>query len=173
MGQEKAFLSFRGKTLWSFQLEKISSFAREVLVSARPDFPLQTSIPCSLVADEISGLGPLGGLSSVLVKARYDRVLLLAVDMPQMTPEFLRMITSEAGEDWGVVPEWEGYYQGLAAVYPKKILPLVHEVLAERDHSFQRLHHLAIEKGLMRVYKASAHEGMLFQNWNHPKDLAG
>ncbi len=172
MGQEKASLDFQGTPLWNLQLKKLASFAREIFVSARSDFPLDTTIKCSLVADEVPGLGPLGGLSSVLAKASYDTVVLLAVDMPYMTKEFLGMIASKATLDCGVVPEWEGFYQGLAAAYPKKILPLVHEVLAKGNHSFQQLNHLAIARGLMRVHEVSPHEGRLFQNWNTPEDMA-
>jgi len=171
MGRDKSFLDYHGTPLWSFQLEKLASFASEILISSQTAFPNHPRIEYSLVADEMPGLGPLGGLGSSLMKARHDTLVVLAVDMPTMTQRFLSAIAAEATPDCGIIPEWEGFYQGLAAVYPKKILPLLAEVLNGSDHSLQHLSRLAVEKGLMRVYHVEQNEAGFFQNWNTPLDV--
>jgi molybdopterin-guanine dinucleotide biosynthesis protein A len=171
MGRDKAFLDYYGTTLWSFQLEKLASFASEILISSQATFPDHPSIEFSVVADVVPGLGPLGGLGSALMKARHDTLAVLAVDMPKMNQRFLAGIAAEATSDCGIVPEWEGFYQGLAAVYPKKILPLLAQVLGGSNHSLQYLNRLAVEKGVMRVHQVEGNEGGFFQNWNTPGDV--
>lgn len=171
MGRNKAFLDYYGTPLWNFQLEKLASFASEILISSQTAFPDHPRIEYSLVADEVPGLGPLGGLGTALLKARHDTLVVLAVDMPKMTQKFLAVIAREATADCGVVPEWEGFYQGLAAVYPRKILPLLTEVLSGTNHSLQHLNQLAIERGMMKVHRTAKNEGGFFQNWNSPDDI--
>lgn len=171
MGRDKSFLDYYGTPLWSFQLEKLASFASEILISSQTAFPDHPRIEYSLVADEVSGLGPLGGLCSALIKARHDTLVVFAVDMPKMTRRFLAAIAAEATPECGIVPESEGFYQGLAAVYPKKILPLLAEVLRGTDHSLQHLNKLAVESDIMRVHQVVQNEEGFFQNWNSPADV--
>ena len=151
--------------------EKLASFASEILISSQAAFPDHPRIKYSLVADEVLGLGPLGGLVSSLTKARHETLVVLAVDMPKMTQKFLAAIADEATPECGVVPEWEGFYQGLAAVYPRKIIPLLAEGLCGTDQSLQHLNQLAIERGMMRSKIVTENEGGFFRNWNTPDDI--
>ena len=91
--------------------------------------------------------------------------------LPKITQGFLATMASGASADCGVVPEWEGFYQGLAAVYPKKILPLLAEVLGGTNHSLQYLNRLAVEQGLMRVHQVAETEEGFFQNWTSLDDI--
>jgi len=171
MGRDKVFLEYQGAPLWCVQLEKLPGFAREIFISAYGEFSIHPKIPYTLVPDEVPGLGPLGGLVSVLKKARYERVLLLAVDMPMMTEAFLAKIVGMATEDCGVIPEAKGFFQGLAAVYPRKILPLLEEVLRGENHSLQHFNQLAIAEGWMKLHQIEESDEGLFENWNTPEDL--
>lgn len=167
MGSDKALLLLEGKPLWKVQRDKLSSIADEVLISAREGM-LETPV----IPDRMPGLGPLGGLESALSVASHERVVVLGVDMPGMTAAYLHSLLEEASADCGVVPMLAGYFQGLAAVYPRSLLPLVREVLAGEDHSMQHLNRVAVERGLMNVRMVSEEELPLFQNWNTPEDLA-
>lgn len=166
MGSDKALLLLEGKPLWKVQWEKLSSIADEVLISAR-----EGMLEAPVIPDRMPGLGPLGGLESALSVASHERVVVLGVDMPSMTEAYLLSLLEESSADCGVVPMLAGYFQGLAAVYPRSLLPLVREVLAGEDHSMQHLNRLAVECGLMNVRMVSEEERPLFQNWNTPEDL--
>ena len=169
MGCEKAFLLLDGKPLWLLQREKLLSIADEVLISAKEGMKEQLKSP--IILDRTPGLGPLGGLESALVAARHERLVVLGIDMPFMTAAFLNALLEESTNLCGVVPMLAGYFQGLAAVYPRSLLPLVREVLTGEDHSMQHLNRLAVERGLMNVRMVSEGERPLFQNWNTPEDL--
>ena len=166
MGSDKALLLLNGHFLWKIQQAKLSEIADEVLISARKGM-----LDSPVIPDQVPGLGPLGGLESALSVASHERVVVLGVDMPRMTSTYLALLLAEASADCGIVPVLEGYFQGLAAVYPKAILPLLREILGGKDHSMQHLNRLAVEEGLMRERPVSPDEAILFQNWNTPEDL--
>ena len=113
----------------------------------------------------------MNGLIEGLRAACHDPILLLAVDMPEMTTDYLMGLISRTEEGRGIVPELDGFYQGLCAVYPRRILPLVEGVMRGGDHSFQHLIRLAVGGDLLRVIPVSEAERPLFANWNTP-DLA-
>jgi molybdenum cofactor guanylyltransferase len=170
MGVSKALLDCNGTPLWLFQIEK--------LVRLRPDqlfFSVQRGMhfpsgSWTFVHDRSPDIGPLGGLEAALRLTRADFLVTLAVDMPSMTAEFLSFLLEKAGPT-GVVPLLEGFYHGAAAVYPAKILPLVEQVLAGSDRSFQHLIREALRFGMMKTQEISAAERGLFANWNAPEDV--
>ena len=169
MGRDKAWIDYHGRPLWQAQLEKLG-FAREILISTRA--AAFTAPGCRVVRDDPGHSGPLAGLHACLKAATCDRVLLLAVDMPEMTSGHLRALAENATPEVGVVPEADGFYQGLAAVYPRRILPLLEEILSSTDTSFQNLCRQAFARGLMKAQPISPEEECLFTNWNRPEDLA-
>lgn len=172
MGKDKAWLDVGGIPLWQFQLSKLQAFASEVIISARPGRFDSVNTGCRVILDEVPDLGPLGGLAAALSAATFEKVLILAVDMPEMTSAYLAGLVEVASGECGVVPVWEGFYQGLAAVYPRKILPIVIEALNGTDHSLQYLNRVAIEKGAMRTKPVTIQEAPLFRNWNQPVDAS-
>jgi len=169
MGRDKAWLDYRGRPLWQAQLEKLG-FAREILISLRA--AAFTAPGCRVVRDEPGKRGPLAGLHACLKAATCDRVVLLAVDMPEMTSEYLQRLVENATPEVGVVPEMDGFYEGLAAVYPRRILSLLQEILSGTDTSFQNLCRQALAQGLMKAQRISPEEQLLFKNWNTPEDVA-
>lgn len=168
MGQDKALLQIGGKPLWQIQRDKLASFADEVLISAR-----EGMIDAKVVTDRVQGLGPLGGLQSVMEVARYDRIVILGVDMPSMTAAFLKSLWDETTPECGIVPMLHGWFEGLAAIYPRCILPVLKNVLEGKDHSMRALLQQGIERGMMKARPVLSHEEFLFQNWNRPNDYIG
>jgi molybdenum cofactor guanylyltransferase len=89
MGHDKALLPWQGRPL----LDHMIGLAREagidhVYVSG--DRPGYRSIP-----DMTPGLGPLGGLASAAAALPDGRLLVLAVDMPRLTPDLLRALMDD------------------------------------------------------------------------------
>ena len=172
MGRDKAELTYRGMPLWEFQVKKLKSFAGEILISTREGALDALRGEYRIILDDVPGLGPLGGLHQALKTAAFDHVLLFAVDMPAMTAGYLRSLAASVAPGMGLVPEFHGFYQGLAAVYPRSILPLVEANLAGSDRSFQNLNRQATAQGLMRALPVQAGEESLFENWNSPEDVS-
>jgi molybdopterin-guanine dinucleotide biosynthesis protein A len=124
MGCPKALIEVEGKPLWRRQVELLRSLGpSELMVSAGGDWAVEPG-PWTVVRDRVAGLGPLGGIDAALEATSSDRLLVLAVDMPAMSARFLGELVRAPGPR-GVVPVEGGLYQGLAAVYPGSIRPLL------------------------------------------------
>jgi molybdenum cofactor guanylyltransferase len=172
MGSPKALLEFEGRPLWRRQVELLQSLnPSELMISAARDWEVPTG-PWTVVRDRVTGLGPLGGMDAAMEATSQGLLLVLAVDMPSMSAGFLGGLVRSAGPK-GVVPEDSGTYQGLAAVYPRSIHPLLKEVLGGGDRSLQFLVREAIRDGLVVGRPLSADERQLFRNLNRPADLIG
>lgn len=87
-----------------------------------------------IVEDLYDDIGPIGAICSLLTISEADALLVLACDMPGYRREHaLRMMQLYAGEDI-LIPETAGGYEPLAAIYSKKILPLIREKIAEHRY---------------------------------------
>jgi len=86
MGRDKAFLPFRGQPLIEHALQVVrEAGAAEVLISGRPEQDF-SHYDCPVLLDLESDCGPLGGIERGLAVAAHPLVLILAVDLPHMTP---------------------------------------------------------------------------------------
>lgn len=172
MGRDKALLEIHGSPLWKIQCRKLASVCNEVLLCGKPSqAPHFHSPETRFVPDAAPGLGPLSGLATALRTARFPRVLVLAVDMPKMTERFLSQLLALSSDTCGVVPESNGFFQGLCAVYPAALLPRVLFFLSTPDRSLHSLIKDGIAREMLVVRSTSQEEHALFENWNIPGDV--
>jgi molybdenum cofactor guanylyltransferase len=169
MRTNKALIEYEGTPMWRFQIDKLAKLDPDQLFfSVHPGMEFPAG-PWTFVHDRSAGLGPLGGLEAALRQTSSECLLTLAVDMPRMTVDLLRELLEQSGAP-GTVPLLDGFYCGTAAVYPVRILPLVEEILAGKDRSFQRLIGEAIKSGMLKAKEIPASQAALFANWNSPED---
>ena len=168
MGCDKAGVLLGGQPLWQRQLATLRAVhPHELFISGKPDGPY-AGAGVEILADNYPGLGPLAGLEAALRRASHPLVLVLAIDLPAMTADFL---SSLIGQGTGCVPRTDRWFEPLAAVYPCACLPLAESCLRDADHSMQRFVRLAAEQGFMRVRELADGERALFKNLNQPGDL--
>lgn len=172
MGRDKAGVEFRGEPLWRHQLRTLrETGADEILISGRSD-SCYANGGIRIVADEMPGLGPLGGIHSVLGAASHPLVLVLGIDMPFMTTDYLLRIVAHCGAETGAVPERGGFYEGLAAVYPKSACGIASIQLRSGRYSLQRFVSQSREVGQVAACAIDDADEVLFKNINTPLDLA-
>ena len=170
MGQPKALIQYQGLPLWRFQANTLLALdPSELFISASAQFDAGEG-PWIILEDRKAGLGPLSGLEAALEHCSANQLVVLAVDMPCITFEFLKSLLDEAG-NMGIVPSVDGFYHGTVAVYPRAIYPRVEAVLATEDRSFQHLVSLGIEACELKTHFVTEHERPLFSNLNTPADL--
>ena len=172
MGRDKAGVLVGGQPLWQRQLATLRAVQpQELFISGKADGPY-AGAGVEILADNFPGLGPLAGLEAALRRARHPLVLVLAIDLPAMTADFLSgLVHAAAASATGCVPCADGWFEPLAAVYPRACQPLAAACLREPDRSMQRFVRLAAEQGFMRVRALADSERGLFQNLNEPGDL--
>lgn len=139
MGADKALLPWEGKPLLAHVVERVGAVTEEVVAVARPgqDFP---GVPARWVRDLVPGAGPLAGLEAGLGAITAEFGVVVACDMPWLDPALLRAMAAEAPGHDLVIPFFEGRHHPLHAVYARRILPLVKELLSAGE---RRLHVLA------------------------------
>ena len=168
MGRDKATLEVGGQPLLARQIELArQAGADDVLVSGRADADY-SAFGCEVLIDFYPEAGPLAGVERGLATAAAPLLLVLAVDLPRMTVEFLQRLLLECRAESGVVPEMGGRLEPLAAVYPHRAHALAVEYLRAGKNGMQDFA-AEIEKtgGLRRLPVTSAEEA-LFLNWNTP-----
>lgn len=171
MGRDKAFLDWQGQPLWEAQLAKLKSLQpARLLLSCRREQNIIAS-QAALLFDPPTSDGPLPALARCLEAAQMP-VLALAVDMPHVSPDFLRdLIARGTSADKGVIYHGPHGYEPLCALYPVAILPLLQEAIAQGHFRFQSLVQKAVDAGWLTVVPLAPERERLFFNLNTPADL--
>jgi molybdenum cofactor guanylyltransferase len=171
MGQKKATLIFRGKPLWQIQLDLLCKLEpEEIFVSARSD-PAWRPSGVQFVSDEPPSRGPLSGLSATLPQIRTDHLLALAVDMPLMSENYLRLLCERIEPGRGVLPIIGDRAEPLGAIYPKGAGIDFTAALSGSDFSLQSLTKKLVEAGKLTVFNVLKEEGKFFRNFNDFSDF--
>ncbi len=173
MGRDKALLPLPdGSLLWQRQLGVLRELRpAELFISgpAREGFP--PDVPS--LADTTPGLGPLAGIAAALETIRSPLLIVLAVDLPEMTADYLRSLCSEsiaATTPRGVIPRRrDGFFEPLAAVYLKTALPAARLHLFSEDRSLQTFVRALIASDQATARPVTDPEIDLFGNWNQPE----
>ena len=167
MGRDKAGVEFGGVPLWRRQIKTLQETgADEILISGRQE-ACYGGCGFPIIEDEIKECGPLSGVHALLGVAEHPLVLVLAVDMPMMTGGYLRGLIARAFEEgYGTVPVREGFYEGLAAVYPKASRGIAAGLLGGDDYSMQRYVAGCVDEKMVVPVEIDGGEIVLFQNMN-------
>src|SRR4030095_9579451 len=96
MGQDKAGLMIEGAPLWRRQLATLTATgAAQILISGRADGPYsECGFP--IVEDAETDLGPIAGLVTAMATAQHPLILVLAIDLPRMSSDYLLSLLPDA-----------------------------------------------------------------------------
>jgi molybdenum cofactor guanylyltransferase len=171
MGRDKATLHWRGRPLWEWQIEKLRALRPEkIFLSARSDVPWRP-VDVELLRDAPPSRGPLSGLAAALASIETDHLFALAVDMPFMTTENLRLVCSLATEGMGVVPTIDGKAEPLGAIYPKEARAAFLEALQGDNFSLQSIARKLIAVNMLREMAVSGSARRLYKSVNELRDF--
>jgi molybdopterin-guanine dinucleotide biosynthesis protein A len=171
MGCDKATLQFEGRALWQRQLGLLRELEpAEIWLSART-VPAYASESLRIILDEPPSRGPVSGIAAALKLLETSHLLVLAVDLPRMSSEFLQALWQDVRPKCGVVP-WNGdYYEPVCALYPREAAAFVAESIASNEISLQKIVRALLARKLMVCRELLPTELPLFQNLNRPEDL--
>jgi molybdenum cofactor guanylyltransferase len=161
MGRDKALLNWRGRTLVEHMVELLSSVPCDVRVVGRPPLP-----------DIIGDCGPLGGIATALQISQTDANLVLAVDLPLLTEDFLRYFASRLDSCHSAVLGCS-LQTGVPICLGirRSILPLVTHRLRRGQRSVSALISAVDSKLLSaRELESAGFAPSMFRNVNTPED---
>ncbi len=171
MGRDKAWLEAGGQSLLARQIGLVRELgAAEVFISGRADADY-SEFGCRVLLDKFPDAGPLAGIERALDATTSPLLFVLAVDMPEMSVEFLRRQAAGCSENIGAIPRINGNIEPLAAFYPKAIHELAVASLERGAFAVKAFAELCVQSGHARFLKLDVDEAHLFANWNSPDDL--
>ncbi|MCS7184968.1 MAG: molybdenum cofactor guanylyltransferase [bacterium] len=135
-GSDKRFFRLNGKTLIEIACEKLKDFEERYIVLDK-----KTKLKIDgfkIIRDIYSGLGPLGGIYSMLKKV--DSSLFIPVDMPYLDVEILKKIASYISYD-AVYLKSNRIYP-IPGYYSRKILSLIEETIKSGNRKKLSLRYL-------------------------------
>ena len=177
MGQDKASLMFDGVSLLQRCVDRLASVVDELVLVGAPGRPLPavlSELPMRTVEDPVEGEGPLMGMAVGLEAASSSVAVVVAVDMPLLEPELLRLLASrvDATHRW-VVPIANDRPQPLCSAFSVEALSVIRGHLDAGDRAPMAL---AADLDAYRMqaeeWSAADAEGRSFLNVNTPEEFA-
>ena len=170
MGRDKALIEVDGRTLLDRAMDLLQPHVSELLVIGEPE--KYGHLGPFVIGDAWPGKGPLGGLVTALRYASNDRILLLACDLPDLTPRLLEHLKIELGNSTDVVvPRHDGLIEPLVSAYHRRCLPVFQRCV--EDDVLKMSDALALVRTTW-VEVPPGKDGWpenLFRNVNSPSDL--
>lgn len=170
MGQDKAMIEIDGRTLLDRALDALQPHVNDLLVVGDPE--RYGHVGPFVFPDDVPGIGPLGGISTALHYALHDRLIVLAVDMPNVNAALLqRLKKGYANGMDAYVPVCDGHVEPLVAAYHRRCRTTFEACVAQGKWKVAE----ALEKvNATYVQICSGEDGWpanLFRNINSPSDL--
>ncbi len=140
MGRPKTLLPYRGVPLIEYVFGSLSPLFAETLVSTNDEqsFGLDG---VGTVADRVVGRGPIGGIAAALEAASYERTFVTACDIPTIHLGLVgRLLRLGRRCDIAVPRNAEGFLEPLHAVYSRRILPAVEQLIEQGENRIQRVY---------------------------------
>ena len=172
MGTDKAFVMLDGRTLLARALEVCRTITSEVrIVGDGKKFA-----PFALVVEDVfPGCGPLAGIHAALQASQTDLNVVLAVDLPFVSPALLHFLVAQARESGAIVtaPRAGKGWQPLCAIYCRAFADAAETALRARRYKIDALFedagtHEVGEEDLRRA----GFSPEVFRNLNTPEELA-
>ncbi|MCX6023428.1 MAG: molybdenum cofactor guanylyltransferase [Chloroflexi bacterium] len=137
LGRDKALLELGGLTLLERAIATLGSLADEVIVIG-PEGRASFAAGARVVPDAYPTAGPLGGIATALEAATTDRVLIVACDMPFLSPDLLIYLRDLAPDADLTIPRANGQTEQMHAIYSRACLPSIHAQIATGDLKIDR-----------------------------------
>ena len=173
MGTDKAFITLDGRTLLARALDSARSVATDVQIVGDPE---KFAAFGPVVEDIFRGCGPLGGIHAALRASRMNLNLILAVDLPFVSPQLLQYLVTRARnapDALVTVPHSRSGWQPLCAVYRPQFADFAENALRKGrykiDVLFDESRAEVIEEG---DFESAGFPTNMFRNLNTPEELA-
>ena len=173
MGEDKRYLVVGGQTLLERGLAVLRSVFQEVLVVIAQDSP-PLGVDGRVVRDLVPDCGSLGGLYTGLMEATTPSIFVVACDMPFLDQAVITQFTSRRATADIVMAKLGARLHPMHALYSKRCLPAVEQMIRARQLKIQEL----VSHASLRVrYVTEADlltvdpSGRSFYNVNTPADL--
>lgn len=172
MGQDKSFVPFEGQPLIARVQQRVAGLGAElILITNDPASYAHLGLP--MVGDVYVDRGPLGGIHTAVLHAAHPHCLVVACDMPWLSPPLLQYMIALRHAADVVVPRWQRFPEPLHAIYAKRCLPAIEAKLQAEQLKitgfFGQVDVRFVERAEIERFDVN---GRSFTNVNTPEELA-
>jgi len=171
MGEDKAFLKIGGMPIIERTIRLLQELFEETIVITNQKEHYQ-HLGLNVFDDLIPDLGALGGLYTGIVRSSFDYSFVVACDMPFLNRTVIELLTEQTGDFDVIIPKTEDGLQPLHAIYSKRCLSAILQILKEKKNRIIDIFPLVRvnvidEKGFISLDP----KRLSFINLNTPEDL--
>ncbi len=165
MGTDKALLNFNNKTFVQTLYDNLNGICKEVIISSNnPKIKIQGA---KTITDEITNIGPTGGLYTCLKQIKTDSAFIVTVDTPFVSAKLLSEIYSQIADYDVVIIKQNNKIHPLIGVYHKNIIKLLETEISEKKYKVMKM----VEKTKHKIILVNKkYKDELF-NINNPEDF--
>jgi molybdopterin-guanine dinucleotide biosynthesis protein A len=168
-GRSKGALLVAGQTVLDRQIAAMRGVADRIMIVGGASGGVPPGV--DTIPDEQGGLGPLGGISTALAHATTDRLLIVACDMPFLTPAFLAFLAGAGRDCDATVPRDARGPHPLCASWAVAAGPVIRDLLGRGVRkvgtALEALRVHFVEGGTLAAFDP---DGWLLHNINTPED---
>jgi molybdopterin-guanine dinucleotide biosynthesis protein A len=171
-GADKASLVVGGARIIERQLAALAAVTDDVRIVSN-DPARYAALGVRVIPDQIADAGPLGGLHAALVDAGHHGVIVLACDLPFVTPALLEALAIEFGtgeEIDAVVPRSARGLEPLCALYAARCAEAVRRRIEAGDLGVRGLLKDVRVRELRPESRVPLDDESMFLNVNTPHD---
>jgi molybdopterin-guanine dinucleotide biosynthesis protein A len=173
MGTDKAFVEYQGRTLLATALDVARSVTADVrIVGSRQKFSPQAPV----VEDRFCDCGPLAGIHAALRASVSELNLMLAVDMPFVSRDFLNYLIGQARNAPAalvVVPRSDGRRQPLCSIYRLEFAAAAESALRAGQYRIDRLFEQVPTRVIeQQELESAGFSAAIFRNLNTPAEVS-
>ncbi len=132
-GSDKSLHVFNGKPMIQHTYDAVKPVFNEVYIIA-PGGEKFSFLDAVIIPDIIPALGPIGGIYTAVESLDLERVFVFPCDMPFLNTDFIRYMTEIPDYYDIVVPELNGRFQPLHAIYSKKCAEGIKRNIERKDY---------------------------------------
>lgn len=171
MGRDKAWLEKDGMPLIARAVATVrDAGVEEIYISGREGVDY-SALRLIVLHDLRPGLGPLGGIERGLCETTAPLLLVLAVDLAQMTSTCLKSLAAHCDDLTGVVPKRSGELEPLAAIYPRRCHAITANCITQARCAAREFAEACHRERAVRFVPVAPVFATCFANWNSPTDL--
>jgi molybdenum cofactor guanylyltransferase len=172
MGADKAFIILDGRTFLARALDTARSITPNVRIVGDP---AKFSPFAPTVEDIFPNCGPLGGIHAALSSSQTDLNLILAVDVPFVSPPLLHYLIHRVRNNTATVTvaQTGGGYQPLCAIYRRNFAEAAEQSLQAGRYKIDVLFTPTTTQTITeKELEAAGFSPNQFRNLNTPHELA-
>lgn len=168
MGYDKGLAIVNGKKMIEHVYAALSQVVDKVIIVANSDSYNYLNVP--VYEDMYKEIGPVAGIYTGLSHSTTEKNIIVACDMPFVSPQLLTTILEHIGNNQIVVPTVNDHLEPLCGCYKKEILEELKEIIEMEVYPVHRVieffDHLAL-----KINEEETNAGTVFTNINKPEDI--